>query len=160
MKFLSLFLSFLVILSLSVPVLAASGVSDPVVLDDSLEILAVEDAPLSSYMASWEVVSNLGTIHLYAANGVDSSGIVIMDNSIVNLTNGTVYFYSPEFPDYTFSAARFSPIYYRADNYNSSILNISSVKQVSVNYEDYYDSVVCFILIAIFLIIAWGVLFR
>lgn len=160
MKFLSIVLSFLVLFSLSVPVFAASGSTDPSDLNDSIEIVAVDDVPLSSYMASWEVVCNLGTIHLYAANGVDSTGIVIIDESIVNLTNNTVYFYSPEYPDYTFSASRFSPIYYRADNYNSSILNISSVEQVSVNYEDYYGSVLCFILIAIFLIIAWGVLFK
>ena len=93
---------------------------------------------------------------LYCPVGVDSSGIVIIDKSLVNLTNTTVYFYSPEFPDYTFSAARFSPVYYRADNYNQQLLVISSVERSSVNVTDYYDYVVPFSLLAIFLVCVWG----
>lgn len=159
MKFLTFLTVLFIVALLCLPVFAAS---DPTAPSDPSEIesFAVSEIPLSSHMASWEVVCNLGTIHLYSATGVDSTGIVVIDNQLVNLTNATVYFYCPEYPNYTFSASRFSPVSYRADNYSNVVLDSSSVTQVSVNLDDYYDTVLSFVVIALFFVVLWGVLFK
>ena len=54
----------------------------------------------------------------------------------VNMSNSTVYAYCPDFPDYTFSAARFSEFTYRATNYNTSDLNISKVIDTNIDFLD------------------------
>lgn len=157
MKIPVLFLSILTVaLCLSFVPVAVNAASDPT---DPAEISVVDvsDRGLDD-LAAWQLGTNLGTITLYCPIGVNSNGIVVIDGSLVNLTNNTVYFYSPEFPDYTFSAARFSPVYYRSDNYSSQPLDISSVTRVSVNPVDYYDYIVAFSLLAIFLVCVWGCL--
>ena len=136
-----------------VTVFAASDETDPAVIS----VIETSDRGLGD-LAAWQLGTNLGTLTLYCPIGVDSNGIVVIDGMFVNLTNNTVYFYSPEFPDYTFSAARFSPVYYRADNYSSQELQISSITRLSVNPVDYYGYVVAFSLIAIFLVCVWGCL--
>lgn len=56
----------------------------------------------------------------------DSSG------NLFNISNGTVYLYSPSLPDYTISAARFSGFVYRGDNYNSLDLNIHNITETNI----------------------------
>lgn len=151
MRYLSILTVLILCFALPCTVFAASDTPDPT----DISVVEVSDRGLGD-LASWQLDTNLGSMTLYCPVGVDSSGIVIIDNSLVNLTNTTVYFYSPEFPDYTFSAARFSPVYYRADNYNQQLLVINSVERASVNVTDYYDYVVPFSLLAIFLVCVWG----
>ena len=56
----------------------------------------------------------------------DSSG------NLFNISNGTVYLYSPSLPDYTISAARFAGFVYRGDNYNSLDLNIHNITETNI----------------------------
>lgn len=151
MRFLSILTVFVLCLALPCTVFAASDTTDPV----EISVVEVSDRRLGD-LASWQLDTNLGSITLYCPVGVDSSGIVIIENSLVNLTNTTVYFYSPQYPDYTFSAARFSPVFYRSDNYNQQLLVINSVQRSSVNVSDYFDYITPFALLAIFLVGVWG----
>lgn len=124
-------------------------------VSNDISLVSVADRGFSD-LASWHLDTNLGSLTLYCPIGVNSNGIVVIDNSLVNLTNSTVYFYSPQFPDYTFSASRFSPVYYRSDNYGSQRLVSSSVSRSAVNVVDYFDYVVPFALLAILLVCIWG----
>ena len=54
----------------------------------------------------------------------------------VNMSNNTVYAYCPDFPDYTFSAARFSTFTYRASNYNTVDLNVTSISDTNIDFLD------------------------
>ena len=56
----------------------------------------------------------------------DSSG------NLFNISNGTVYLYSPSLPDYTISASRFSGFVYRGDNYNSLELRIHNITETNI----------------------------
>lgn len=64
----------------------------------------------------------------YAAGSLtyDSSGY------LVNITASTIYLYSPAYPDYTFSASRFSGFTYRASSYDTRDLNIRNVQTQNV----------------------------
>lgn len=157
MKMPVLFLCILtVVLSfVSLPVSATTAADET--SPEEIALVDVSDRGLGD-LAAWQLETGLGTITLYCPVGVNSNGLVIMDDSLVNLTNSTVYFYCPEFPDYTFSASRFSPVYYRVDNYTSRLLDTSSVVRLSINPSDYYDYAAAFALLAIFLVSVWGCL--
>lgn len=64
----------------------------------------------------------------YAAGSLtyDSSGILI------NLTASTIYLYCPAYPDYTFTASRFSGFTYRSSGYDTRDLNIRNVQTQNV----------------------------
>lgn len=52
----------------------------------------------------------------------------------VNLSNTTCYAYCPDFPDYTFSCARFAGFTYRSSNYSSVDLNITEISETNINF--------------------------
>lgn len=52
----------------------------------------------------------------------------------VNMSNTTVNAYCPNFPDYTFSCSRFSTFTYRANNYNTSNLNITKISDTNIDF--------------------------
>lgn len=56
----------------------------------------------------------------------DSSG------NLFNISNSTIYLYSPDYPDYTFSASRFSGFQYRTDGYNTVALNIRNITETNI----------------------------
>lgn len=63
-----------------------------------------------------------------------ASGSLTYDSSgnLINLTSSTIYLYSPAYPDYTFSASRFSGFTYRSSNYDTRDLNIWNVQTQNV----------------------------
>lgn len=65
-----------------------------------------------------------------------SSGQFALDTSgaPVNMSNSTVYAYCPDYPDYTFSAARFSNFVYRANNYSNLDLNITDISDTNIDF--------------------------
>ena len=54
----------------------------------------------------------------------------------VNMSNNTVYAYCPGFPDYTFSAARFSEFTYRESNYTTADLSITAISDTNIDFLD------------------------
>lgn len=70
-------------------------------------------------LAYLDVTSKLGELRLYLPYGVDLEAVQIVSSRILNLSSNTVYLYSPDFPDYTFYASRFSPVQYRVSNVGS-----------------------------------------
>lgn len=127
----------------------------------SVSAAAVIDSGLEG-LASWEVASSqLGNITLYAAADTNSAAIRIYENTFVNYNNSTVYFYCPEYPDYQFSASRFSPVYYRSDgSYNSTLLTINSIQVSSIDLVDYQDYIICGMLLIIMLLVFWRCIFK
>lgn len=63
-----------------------------------------------------------------------AEGCLTYDNNgyLFNISNSTVYLYSPDYPNYTFSASRFSGFQYRSDNYNAAELNICNITDTNV----------------------------
>lgn len=71
----------------------------------------------------------------YAAGSLtyDSSG------NLFNLTSGSIYLYSPDHPDYTIYAPRFSAFQYRTDSsYGSSYVALS-LKNISDTNVEIFD---------------------
>lgn len=56
----------------------------------------------------------------------DSSG------NLFNISNGTIYIYSTDFPDQTFSASRFSGFVYRNSGYTNLDLNIRNITETNI----------------------------
>lgn len=63
-----------------------------------------------------------------------AAGCLTYDSSgyLFNVSNSTIYLYSPDYPDYTFSASRFSGFQYRQDNYTYAELQIHNVTEANV----------------------------
>lgn len=101
------------------------------------------------------VDSSLGEIRLYFPDGVSPSSFVVSKGALINMSNSTIYLYCPEYPDYTFSAARFSPLSYRADNYSSTVLSGVSLLDQSYSVDDYTDTIVIFLLLFIAFVLVW-----
>lgn len=101
------------------------------------------------------VDSSLGEIRLYFPDGVSSSSFVVSKGALINMSNTTIYLYCPEYPDYTFSAGRFSPLSYRGDNYNSTVLTGVSLLDQSYSVDDFTDTIVIFLLLFIAFVLVW-----
>ena len=57
------------------------------------------------------------------------------NGNLFNLTSSTVYLYCTDYPDYTFSASRFSTFQYRTDSgygSNTADLNLNNVTETNV----------------------------
>lgn len=136
-------------------------VSDDTSDDSGIAAFAATSESGFDGLASWSLSTNLGSITLIAPKDTNSSGIRIVDDSLVNYNNATVYFYCPEYPSYTFSASRFSPVYYRSESgYNSTLLTINTIEVESVNFLDYYDYIVVGLLLCIFVFVLWRCIFK
>lgn len=140
------------------PALAASSVSDPAVgVSDSSTIPTETDSVSASDpvfvpdsgtalsdvagefsdLAYMDVSCNLGDLRLYLPHGVELAVMQVRDGLLYNVSNTTVYLYCPDYPGYTFSASRFSPVMYRADGYNSYTLSEVVIFD-SVGTPDFY----------------------
>lgn len=64
----------------------------------------------------------------------NAAGSLTYDSSgnLFNLSSSTIYLYCPAYPDYTFSAGRFSEFTYRRTNYESASLNLCNVRTNNV----------------------------
>lgn len=158
------------------PALAASSVSDPTVgVSDSSTIPAETDlvsasdpvpvfdtgAAISdgagefSDLAYLDLNCNLGDIRLYLPHGVDHNVVQVRDGVLYNVSNSTIYLYCAQYPDYTFSGSRFSPVMYRADGYNSIPLSGVSVSFTSWALDECFNYVIVFGIIFLFLYSIW-----
>lgn len=134
--------------------------TDPTPVNSALALAAVTESEFDGF-STWSLSTNLGAITLVAPKDIDSSGIRIVNGSLVNYNNSTVYFFCPEFPSYTFSASRFAPVYYRSDSgYNSTLLTINSIEIDSIDFLDYYEYIVIGIILCILIFILWRCIFR
>lgn len=149
-------ISLLLCLSLMVTPALASEVTphDPTsISDDGAVFVSVSDTFEGfQYIV---VDSALGEIRLYFPSGVSPSAFVVSKGALINMSNSTIYLYCPEYPDYTFSASRFSPLSYRADNYNTTVLSGVSLLDQSYSVEDYTDIIVIFLLLFIAFVLVW-----
>lgn len=150
------FISLLVCLSLMVIPAMATEVSpsDPTVNSGSGAVLVSVSDTFEGFQYI-VVDSSLGEITLYFPHGVSPSSFVVSKGALINMSNSTIYLYSPEFPDYTFSASRFSPLSYRADNYSTTVLSSVSIVDQSYSVDDYTDIIVIFLLLFISFILIW-----
>lgn len=101
-----------------------TGVADPTDSTDfsSAMLLSAGDSDSAfAGLAYLDVTSDLGELRLYLPYGVDLEAVQIVSSRILNLSSSTVYLYSPDYPDYTFYASRFSPVQYRSSNVGSYI---------------------------------------
>lgn len=158
------------------PALAASSVSDPTVgvsdsstiptetdtvsVSDSLPVFdsgaALSDgAGEFSDLAYLDVSCNLGDLRLYLPHGVELSVMQVRDGLLYNVSNTTVYLYCPDYPDYTFSASRFSPVMYRADGYNSFTLSEVVISDSVDTSQVHYHMVMLFFIVLVGLCSLW-----
>lgn len=130
---------------------------------DTPVMLAADSESGLAGLASWNLTGTpLGSISLYLAQDINSSGIKVVDNQLVNFNNSTVYFYSPEYPSYTFSASRFSPVYYRPDTsgYQSTLLTSSDITVDQVEFNDFYSYIVIGLLLVCLIFLLWRCIFK
>lgn len=113
-------------------------------------------APDYDGLAYWDISCSLGNIRLYLPYGVELASFQLVDGALINKNSSTVYLYSPQFPNYTFTASRFSPVSYRDSNYgNTTVLSGISVSGSFDILGSYYPIIVAFCNIFIVLILIW-----
>lgn len=91
----------------------------------SVLLASIAESDLAG-LAYIDVSCNLGDLRFYFPYGVDLSAVTVSDSRLYNLTSGTLYLYCPDYPDYTFYAARFGSLQYRTSN-NSSYTELTGV---------------------------------
>lgn len=158
------------------PALAASSVSDPTVgvsdpsfvPEETDSVFASDPVPVFdigaalsdgsgefSDLAYLDVSCNLGDIRFYLPYGVELGVMQIRDGMLYNVSNSTVYLYCPDYPGYTFSASRFSPVMYRVDGYNTATLS-GVILSDSVDFPQvHYHLVMVFFIVLIGLCNLW-----
>lgn len=85
-------------------------------------------------LASLKVHCQLGEITLYLPYGVCNNALLHDGEVLRNMTDTTIYLFCPEFPEYVFSASRYSPVTYRepnGTNYQTVQLIVSSTSVLS-----------------------------
>lgn len=88
--------------------------------------LAIDSADLEG-LVYYDVSSSLGEIRLYLPQGLDKDTLQLVDGQLINTTNSTVYPYCPDYPDYTFSASRWSSVQYRTSGSNYTNVELTGV---------------------------------
>lgn len=152
---LSVLLCVLLILSL-VPCCLASEVLPEGTLSTPSDPVVRASAPDYDGLAYWDVSCSLGNIRLYLPYGVELASFQLVDGALINKNSSTVYLYCPQFPNYTFTASRFSPVSYRDSNYgNTMVLSGVEISGSSDILESYYPVIVTFCIIFIVLILIW-----
>lgn len=89
-------------------------------------VQAIDSADLEG-LVYYDVNSSLGEIRLYLPQGMDKNTLQLVDGQLVNTTNSTVYPFCPDFPDYTFSASRWSSVQYRTSGTNYTNFDLTGV---------------------------------
>lgn len=87
-----------------------------------------------SGLTYYDISCSLGDIRLYLPVGLDQDSFQVIDGQLINVTNSTIYPYCPEYPDYTWSASRWSPVTYRTNtSYGTTVelVNVDITKQVN-----------------------------
>lgn len=123
---------------------------------DAAVSYALDDSGLDG-LASFTINSSIGEITLYLSDGVSSSAVRLTDGRIYNVTNSTIYLYCPDLPGYTFSASRFSPVFYRdsAGSYNSTELTGVSLVSRSFVIDDFAPYIIIFGIVFICFALMW-----
>lgn len=130
------------------------SVSDPVSVSDSGTALS-DGAGEFFDLAYLDVSSNLGDLRLYLPHGVELAVMQVRDGLLYNVSNTTVYLYCPDYPGYTFSASRFSPVMYRADGYNSYTLSDVVISDSVDTSDVHYHMVMLFFIVLVGLFSLW-----
>lgn len=107
-------------------------------------VQAIDSGDLEG-LVYYDVNSSLGEIRLYLPLGMDKNTLQLVDGQLVNTTNSTVYPYCPDYPDYTFSASRWSSVQYR-----TSGTSYNTVDLTGVSFQDTYVPVAWFIPVFLF----------
>lgn len=107
---------------------------------------------------SFTLITNLGSITLQLPYGTDVSSVQFRGNRLYNLNSSTLYFFCPEFPDYTFSASRFGPVSYRVSGYDTSELEVQDVQTSIQSWDVIRDYVMTFLLVLVVFLLIRGVM--
>lgn len=121
------FAVFILAALLIVPVVASAATSASTTV-----IASNSNKPTS--LASLKVQCQLGEITLYLPYGTGMNALLHDGDSLRNMTDSTIHLYCPEFPEYVFSASRYSPVTYRepnGTNYQTVQLIVSDVSVLS-----------------------------
>lgn len=131
-------------------------VDDPSADSGVPSLFALSDSDLSG-LASFTVSSNLGELTLYLPDGISSSSLRVVDGGLYNVTNATIYLFCPEFPEYTFSASRFAPVFYRNTSGSYSSVELTGVTLVERDYviDEFIPYIVVFALVFIVFSLMW-----
>lgn len=136
---------------------------EPYVSDNTVVAFSPRATSSTDGLASWNLENTqLGNITLYAPQDINSSGIKVINNQLVNFNNSTVYFYCPTYSSYTFSASRFSPVYYRATNQGATntLLNADSIEVNHIDFTDFYSYIIVGLVIVLVVFILWRCIFK
>lgn len=120
-------------------------------------IAANSNKPAS--LASLKVQCQLGEITLYLPYGIGQNALLHDGDTLRNMTDSTIYLYCPEFPDYVFSASRYSPVTYREPNGTNYQTVQLIVSDSSVFSEDEKTVLIIVFVVVLFLMMflqAWG----
>lgn len=160
-RILSFVAAFVLVLvcSFSVSATQATGTieddSSGSVQSDTSDLLASTVAePAFTGVASFSVSCNLGDIVLSLPSDVPGDVLQLKNNRLVNVSASTVYLYCEQFPDYTFSASRFGPVSYRANNLQTQELVVYESELISsdsLSANDFFE-IFLLVLIAFFLL--------
>lgn len=113
---------------------------------------AVEFDDLSYY----DVSSGLGDIRLYLPHDVDAAVLQLQGDRLYNVSGNTIYLYCPQYPDYSFSAARFSPVTYRVSNYSSTELTVGAIGDSSqAVHLSHWEFLVVGLIIFLLILLLW-----
>lgn len=88
--------------------------------------------PQAGYRFTCDCALGNGVEFFIPANNASGSLSYDTNGILMNITSSTINLYSPAYPDYTFSASRFSGFTYRTSNYDTRDLNIRNVKTQNV----------------------------
>lgn len=128
--------------------------SDPVSVSDSGTALSVGAGEFSD-LAYLDLSCNLGDLRLYLPHGVELAAMQVRDGLLYNVSNSTIYLYCPDYPGYTFSSSRFSPVMYRADGYSSYTLSDVVISASSDTWKTHFHMVIIFFIVLIGLCSFW-----
>lgn len=155
-KIFSILLALILVLSFPAAVYATENESTP-----SEDQTAVDIAPVAADsgftgLVRYKVKSSLGEIILLLPDGLDNSVLQYRDGYLYNVSGSTIYLYCEEYPNYTFSASRFSPVSYRVSNgYDTVQLSVSEVLTYSASPDQLWDYLLYFLLILIVFLLFW-----
>lgn len=153
-KFSCLILALLVLISCPVAVCAVeTDESEPT---EVFPVVQTDSDSGFSGLVRYTVNSNLGQISLQLPEGLDNTVLQLRDGYLYNVSGSTVYLYCDQFPTYTFSAARFSPVSYRTGSgYDTQQLAVYEVITYSASPDQMWNYLFYFLLILIVFLLFW-----
>lgn len=123
--------------------------SDPEESTGEIAVFAVSSGDLND-LTYYDLESSLGEIRIYLPEGYNSNALQIFDGHLINTTNSTIYPYCPDFPEYTFQAARWSSLSYKPNATGYSWTDLADVVILdSVDQTAGFSQIYIFLLLSI-----------